>query len=240
MKEILKSKSHKRLLKDIERASEARDKKLERGRISLPSGEGILSIIVSHAPDYVSRISPEGQRKAFLEEAEKIREERAGDHDQILIRRRAVPIDMKLDFADERVTDIVLIGHGSLSSMWAEGGKNFDWRMAAKSTDRLKTGKIEQRMCGNLPSKKEVIDGQVKEILPHQYTVPLGTFAVTSLDNVIAATGKKIPDICPPDELFEPVFADNGSPIDLIRELNDKFMHEPTVIVPDERTTAGL
>ena len=174
----------------------------------MPSGLGKLAIIVSRVPDHNSTLTPREQHQAFLEEAERLKQERAEQHQDVVIRRIAVASDMKFDFGDPEVTDIILIGHGSISAMWTDGGRNFDWRMAARSARSLKQGKVEQRMCGNLPTKKFTNGlGGVIEELPHRYSVPLGTFAVSNLSNVTAAIGMKIPEVHPSDDLFQPVFS---------------------------------
>lgn len=231
--------SHNRLLKDIKKASDRREKQLQDGRLSLPSGAGMLAIIASNAPDFRSKLSPEQQMKAFMEEAEMLQAERTFQHQQVKIRRRAVVQDLRLDFADPEVTDIILTGHGSISALWAAGGKNFDWRIVSKATSYLKQGRIEQRMCGNFPSEKIQIDGETKETLPHKYSVPLGTFAVSRLSNVIAAPGMHIPDEYPPSDLFRPVFNDEVGAPEQIQALNERYGNLPTFDASKLTTAAG-
>jgi hypothetical protein len=147
----------------------------------------------------------------------------------------AVIGDMKIDFGDREVTDIILIGHGSISAMWADNGKHFDWQTAARAASYLKQGKLEQRMCGNLPYKKAESDipgaGHIEE-LPHKYSVPLGTFAVSELANLTAATGMSIPNVNPADELFRPVFpCSKASVPEQIQAFNEMYANLPTLIV---------
>ena len=230
------SRSHRRLLKDIDKAAEKRLHLLDEQKFSLPSGEGKLAIIVSRVPDYRTKnVSAEQQHKAFLEEAYRLQQQRLSDHQEVMIRPIAVVGDMKFDFGDPEVTDIIMIGHGCISSMWADGGRYFDWHDAAKATSFLKQGKIEQRMCGNLPSKKSKTNELgilATEELPHKYSVPLGTFAVRELVNVTAATGMSIPDVDPSDELFRPIFsATHISVPEQIQVFNETYANTLTHII---------
>lgn len=230
MSVIYEGRSHKRLLKDIQKASEKREHLLETGKTSLPSGLGKLAIIVSRAPDYHSKLSPKEQYAAFLEEAERLQQERSKDHQQVTLSPMAVISDIKVNFGDYDVTDIMLIGHGSIGCIWAEDGRYFDWRDAARAASFLKQGRIEQRMCGNLPSKKGKVGDIEVEELPHKYSVALGTFAVTNLENVVAAVGRKVPDVNPSDELFQPVYLNHGTTApEAISTLNQVYGEQPTV-----------
>ncbi len=221
--------SYQRTLKDIQKASRKRDKLLDAGKISLPSGAGKLAIIVSRVPDHSSKLTPREQHRAFLEEADTLLQARREDHQQIDIKRIAVVDDMKLVFGDPEVTDVALIGHGSLGCLWADGGRYFDWQAAAKAASYLKQGQIEQRMCGNLPSKIGKA-GEIKaEELPHKYTVALGTFAVTNLSNVLAAAGREVPEVDPPDDLFQPVYSGEGTVAENIEALNQAYGLQPTI-----------
>lgn len=153
------SRSERRLYRDIETASQRRQTLLDDGKLSLASGAGKLVIFVSSAPAFgAAHLEPREQHRAFLKEAYILKEIKASQHQEAVVRPKAVITDIKLDFADPEVTDITLIGHGCISSVWTEGGKNFDWRSASKATGYLKQGKIEQRMCGNLPANKVKLD----------------------------------------------------------------------------------
>ena len=217
MKEMLAKRSLPRTLKDVDKAALKREKLLETGELSLPSKVGKLSIVVSTAPDFKSRLTSEEQRYYFLEEAEIIKEQRAGQYGGIVIRPRAVSNDIKIEFADNEVSDIIFIGHGSIGAIWADGnGGKFDWRQVSKATTHLKQGKIEQRMCGNFPL---------------DYDVPLGTFAVESLRNIIAAPNIAVPDAHPPDSLFQEIFNDTDGVRYQINALNERYGSEPPVRV---------
>lgn len=224
MKEVFESRSHRKVHKDVAKAAHKREELLDKGKLSLPSGMGKLSIIVSCAPDFKSLVNPEDQRKYFLEEAERLRDERLPEHQRVTIRQRAIPSDIKFELIDDEVTDMIFIGHGSIGVIWTDGGAGkFDWRNVAKSTKHLKQGKIEQRMCGNFPL---------------EYNVPLGTFAVKSLSNVIAAPNVVVPDIHPNDNLFVPIYNETDEAIHQIDHLNDQYRGvTPTVTKPDSSVT---
>lgn len=220
MKEALKSRSQRKLNSQIIRAAERRECLLEAGRLSLESGLGQLVIIVSQAPSYkaITQYTPKQQWRHFMNEAERLAQERTDDHQDVLIRPKAVIGDMKLDFANPEVTDLILIGHGSIDSLWVDGSnKYFSWHQAAKTTTDLKQGKIEQRMCGNFPLG---------------YNVALGTFAVSRLTNVIAAPGTIVPDFNPSDELFQPVYgSDELDPTEQIAALNSAYAGKQPVVI---------
>lgn len=229
----IQSRSEKRTRRGIEIASKRRRSLLESDKLSLPSGAGRLAIIVSRAPVFgSSRFPPKEQHRAFLLEAEAIRQERLPLHQEVVVRPSADLANMKRDFADPEVTDIILVGHGCINAMWAEEKKSFDWEVASKATAYLKQGKIEQRMCGNLPSSKfELSGGQIIEELPHKYSVPVGTFAVSKLTNVIAAAGIVVPDVNPQAKLFAPVFNADGDAVEQIAAFNECFGNVPSLTV---------
>jgi hypothetical protein len=228
-----KSRSHDRLVRDTTKASERRQRLLDGGRLSLPSGAGKLAIIVSRFPDHNNEVlTPRKQYQAFLEEADRLKQQRSQNHQQVVVRPVAVAGDMKIDFGDPEVTDIILISHGTISFMRTDSGQYFDWRTAARAASYLKQGVIEQRMCGNLLSREKKTDKPgIKEELPHRYSVPLGTFAVSNLTHITAATGLKIPDVDPSDDLFRPVFSESHGAAEQIQALNEAYVDTPTVVI---------
>lgn len=232
MKELLKHRSHKRFEKYVSSAARDHQAKLENGKLSLLSGAGILKIIVSRTPDHRrSSGNPRQQHRVFLEEAEMLKEERDSQHALVQIQRIAHVGDMQLDFANPEISDIILIGHGSISALWGEARRNFDWRLAARAAKNLKQGKIEQRMCGDWPNKRP-FDAESPTHDPRDsYTVALGTFAVTNFTNVIAAAGKVIPDEHPAADLFEPVYEQNDNILGQIQALNDRHAGRKPQIV---------
>ncbi|MCA9333731.1 hypothetical protein KC963_01670 [Candidatus Saccharibacteria bacterium] len=223
MKEVPESRSLKRTHKKLAKAAAHREDLLAKGKLSLPSGEGILSIIVSGAPDHKTNLSPEAQHMHFMEEAERIKGDREPQHQEVRIRPRAVPLDIKMELADPEVTDVVMIGHGSIGALWADGrGGKFDWEQVARNTDYLKQGSFEQRMCGNFPLA---------------YNVPLGTFALSTLSKLTAAPNIVVPNIHPDDDLFVPVYNDVDGVRQQIHALNEKHSSVPPLVVGPHTTT---
>src|ERR1700757_1141177 len=100
------SRSRRRLESQLVKAADRHDRLLEEGQISLPSGLGRMVIIVSGAPNYKISYDPREQHRQMMREAERVREERGGQHQFVAIRPRAVIGEMKRDFADPEVTDI--------------------------------------------------------------------------------------------------------------------------------------
>jgi hypothetical protein len=192
-----------------------RDELLQRGKVSLPIGQGLLSIIVSGAKGtkYESDDLIARNYAARLSEAEQIASDRAGTYGDIVIRPRATQKVLINDFRNPEISDVILIGHGSISKIWldhnGEGSANdFSWLNVAHSVTALKAGKVEQRMCGHFANST--------------HSVPLGTFAVTQFSNVLAATGAMIdaPNGTPRDHLFVPVFNDQEPVLEQIQRLN--------------------
>ena len=208
MKEIIASRSLKRTQNHIAKASLRRQDLLDKQKLSLPSGDGVLSIIVSKSADQKATTIPEEQYKAFIEEAERLAHEREQSHQEVRIRPFAVPLDIKMELASPEVTDVIMIGHGSIGCLWTDGGGYLGWKEVAKATNYLKQGRIEQRMCGSFPL---------------QYNIPLGTFAVTSLSNVWAAPNLVVPDVNPADELFRPIYNDSDGVRKQIEALNEAY-----------------
>lgn len=209
MKEKSSSRSIQRAQKRVAKAVERREDLLDRGKLSLSSGQGVLSIIVSGAPDYKTKMTPEQQYSCFREEAERLSADRAKEHQAVRIIPRAFPMDIKMELANEEVTDITLIGHGSIGDFWVDGrNKHFGWGDISKAASHLKQGVFEQRTCGNFPLS---------------YNVPLGTFAVASLGNLRAAPNIIVPNNNPPENLFRPVFNDVDGLRQQIEALNQQY-----------------
>lgn len=222
--------SHRRLVSAIERQAVAREKKLAAGKLSLPSGEGILAIIVSNQPDSNSPTPDDRQRQAFHNEAERLQEQRRTAHQEVVIRRRAVARDIKFDLTDPEITDVIMIGHGSIGCLWTEKNGRLDWHMVAKATSALKQGKIEQRMCGGFRKQRAEYGATREERIYQNYSVPLGTFAVSNLGNLLAAPNVIVPDVNPPDALFKPVFADEQDVVAQIAALNEQHAAKPATV----------
>lgn len=197
----------------IEQTASERAALLDRDdpQVSLPSDLGKLAIVVSGAPGSVKLGYDKEEHEYLIDVAEGLAEEKASLHGGVEVRHRANLDELKAFFRDPEVSDITLIGHGSISRLWLDSGaKDFHWLDAARAATRLKAGTVEQRTCGHF--------GCV-------YTVPLGTFAVTQLSNVKAALGQIIPREGAADEsLFTPVLNDSDDVLKQIDELNSKYM----------------
>ncbi len=77
--------------------------------------------------------------------------------------------------ADRAVSDVVVLGHGTLPFVYMEnpgtsgGGIRFDWRDVSEATTHLKQGRFEQRTCGRTD---------------RSLNVPLGAFAMADTAQV--------------------------------------------------------
>ena len=228
MRERLESRSEKRLHKRLRRAVDQRQRQLEAGKFSAKSGEGKLSIIISSAVTPDTTYASKGREPWYFRlEAECLKEQRSSEHQEVLLRERGSADDVKTDLADPDVTDIIFVGNGTINALFLSGDKYFTWWDAARASTALKQGRVEQRMCGHFPPD-----------VP--YHVPLGTFAVSDLRNVTAATGMVIPDRDPADELFQPVFSSPEDPIGQIQDLNERFAGKPPAVIGDNRQLASI
>jgi len=220
MQELLeRTRSYRKTLHKIESAEQKRQELLRKGKLSLPSDEGKLVIVVSGRAANADAHSPQkikAQHDARLVEARQLADERRPLHKDVVIRERAVPADLRFDFADRTVSDIVMIGHGTLNSIWADDGGYFTWQDVAHRTDYLKQGVFEQRTCGHLPMEMGLC-------------VPLGTFAVADALDVRAALGEwvPLPDGSSRAHLFHPVYTDNETVVDQIVAINDTVPRVP-------------
>jgi len=219
MKELAQSRSAKRLRKQLVAAIEKRERLLQEP-FSLESELGKLVIVVSSAADLKSQTPPDKQYATFIDEAERLKAERGSRHAAVEIKPKAFPMDISFDLADRDVSDLIFIGHGSISNFWTDGQRrNYDWRDVSKGASHLKTGVIEQRICGHLP----------EEVKLH---VPLGTFALANLENLYAAPGKQLPDDQDPgDAVMERVYSNHIPLLDQIQHLNEALYAEPPEIV---------
>lgn len=167
------------------------ERKLAENDLSLPSKIGKLVIVVSNRTFKHSDYPIQMQRDAFHAEAEDIAERRMGQYGGIEIRREALAPGIALDLADKEVSDMVMIGHGAIDSLWLDSGGSLRWRTVAKYAKYLKQGGIEQRMCGHFNGFD---------------AVPMGTFALSDQRNLVASVGAEIDDINPDESLFRRVY----------------------------------
>lgn len=215
------SRSYRRLQKNLVKAAANRERKLELGKLSLESSEGKLVIVVSsHAPfpDRLDHKKTKEDHEARLAEAEKISRERSGQYGGIVIRPKAYIPDIQIDFMDREVSDICMIGHGSINGFMTDSeGEYFTWQHAARTASRLKQGKIEQRTCARFPSELSC-------------PVAVGTFAVANIENVYAAVGEIVPlpeEGVSREHLFRPVYNGQEHVLDQIQHLNNQHHRQP-------------
>lgn len=112
---------------------------------------------------------------------------------------------------DEAISDVVLIGHGSLSSIYLDSGELYDWQDVSRATTHLKKGVFMQRFCGNNLRTT---------------SIPLGLFSVSSHSNVIAPLDRSFdPDDDPSDEYLLQRITD--TPIDSYVDAKQRFPINP-------------
>jgi len=205
--------------KNLSKANKKRAEMLADRMFSVESGMGRLAIVVSDRADHFNAVQRSNnlgisyseylrmQIRGFEAESERIKAERGSQH-ELVARLYATDTNFSNIFSNPLYSDVVLIGHGSISSIWTRGEKkNFDWQNVSKMATHLKRGVVEQRMCGAFP----LADGM---------NVPLGTFAVSQLSNLRAATGMYIADDDPGDAVFTPVYNDREGLMYQIQNLN--------------------
>jgi hypothetical protein len=150
--------------------------------LSIPSEIGKLAIFCA-LPEGSNKIS-EGkysyskEARIYRNEAMRIAEmtEQRGTSTTIIF--KPTISDFAEVLTDPAYSDIVTVGDGSLSEFYLhdEPGK-IAWNDIADLADHLKTGVFEQRQCG---------------VFSRELNVPLGTFCVEDVDNVLAAAGSYI------------------------------------------------
>lgn len=201
--------SERRFEKDLAKAVGLHADKLANKKLSLPSGLGKLVIIVSNAPDNRDNISLADQKKAFNDEADRLAEEHRNSHQEVQVKRIANAQDLRMDLTDREVTDLTLIGHGSIGDFWMDDGGHFGWQDVSESAKYLKQGKIFQRVCGHYALKT---------------SVATGTFGVSDQRNVLAPVGLKIPDVNPDESLFVPVYQQASNTVaDILKLTNEGY-----------------
>lgn len=121
------------------------------------------------------------QTAYFLQEAKEIQASLRAERREAEITELGSGV-FKNVMQDREISDIVVIGHGTLSTVSNKpsrraysGNSSIDWYDLAQLTTHLKLGSFTQRMCG-----------QSKRAL----SVPFGLFAVSDHSHVIAAVGQ--------------------------------------------------
>ena len=152
------------------------------GDFSLPEKLGTTAIICSMLDDskedqllgmhsiHKSRKELKLFRNEALALADRI--SRMGELAEVVINASAN--DFKTILRDPTYSSIQVIGHGNLAALFIKGEKDqdyFDWNDVSRETDHLKQGVFTQRTCGNIV---------------RNYSVPLGTFAMSDHSRIIA------------------------------------------------------
>jgi len=168
----------------FEKAMATWDRLHNAGSYSVPRDIGVTAIVCAYGTDVYAG-NPEKVKKWVRDDTRTFRNEALAITDRLnALGRETLTIfdadsgDMTSVLQDPHVSDIHIIGHGNLSSMYiayGDEGNTYDWQDAQLDADHLKTGLIIQRFCGlarrNLP-------------------VPFGSFIAADHRNVIAPVGK--------------------------------------------------
>jgi hypothetical protein len=148
---------------------------------SVPTDVGKLAILCSYAPprafgaNVQARLQHRRNVAIFKREALALTETAQSTGKTVQTFFDASTEDMTAVLVDHSVSDVVVIGHGNLSSVsLGKGSEDYDWEDVAETVDHLKTGVFTQRVCG---------------VYARDLNVPLGTFAVNDMSNVIAPLG---------------------------------------------------
>lgn len=151
----------------------------EAKRFSLAPDIGYTAIVYSHSAKIETEDESgymEEEYPAFAEEARAISEQISAQNGKPFIIRGVDPVSFEEGVLSQRnVANLVIIGHGTFSSVYCDDGNEITWGEVADMTTHLKTGYIEQRFCGGFRQS---------------LSVPFGLFAVSAARNVFAAPGK--------------------------------------------------
>ena len=194
VRERQRAKRDRHFMNVLERYHQQRSDFLARGKVSVPSAEGTHSVLVSTRPDWGSKYSPDEQMQIFIEEGEMVQErlQRTGQYGEVVLRRAINDIELGMAIRDPEVSDLTLIGHGSISDIWVNPDHTYDWQDVARASRHLKLGTVTQRTCGNAYKRR----------------VPWATFLMKDMRNYYAALGRRVPEKDPDDDLFMPVFTE--------------------------------
>jgi hypothetical protein len=146
---------------------------------SVPSSMGSLAVICSFATDVFRESSDRSKKQGikdiriFRKEALRLAELAHASGKTAFTILNAKPSDVKEVLQDPTVSDVCIIGHGTLSSVYLDEDSTdrYTWYNVAQDADHLKTGVFMQRCCG---------------LASFNFPVPLGAFAVMDHRNVIA------------------------------------------------------
>lgn len=154
---------------------------------SVPSHIGKVAILCSYVPPVDptprQKKSHHKEIRLFRKEAFALAERYSiwGKESEVIL--NVTDLDVTEVMRDPSFSDIVTIGHGSLSTLSVRSSRpldsgyrsiSIDWEDIAHNSNHLKTGCFTQRQCGTYDAD-----------LP----TPLGTFAMTDHRNVFACVG---------------------------------------------------
>jgi hypothetical protein len=148
------------------------------GDFSVPQDMGTVAILCP----YVERPGREELDRfpALQKEALEIADLLQNRDTEVTVGLGAQSADFKAALCDPTISDMVLIGHGCLSSVEVDNPATeyrLDWLDLAKMSDHLKTGRFVQRICGGLP---------------RSFNAPLGLMVMRTHNRVEAPVGKQI------------------------------------------------
>ena len=206
--------------KSVDKYCVKRGSLLDKGRFSLAPEMGELAIVVSQATIDHPTLSPESQRRIFMDEAEFLKEEyeRSGKFGgaAIYIANRST---MRFLLRSPEESSITAIGHGNANYIMLDQGDIFDWTDFADASlsrrGHLKQGPLTQRTCCHIP--------------PSGLAVPLFTFSAKDQREIYGPIGEAIPDEHPNDELFERhMYEKSSNNVDDIRRVVERYHRNKT------------
>lgn len=163
------------------RALDKWDALKESDYLSVPKGLGQIAIFCSYA---VIDIVHDKLYKRGKKDVANFRNEAFAIADRLKAQEYCAQVILNAslgDFAsvlkDPKVSDIITIGHGDLSTLLIGNNEELsevDWLDVSNFSDHLKTGQFVQRQCGNFT---------------RDLSVPLGLFSVSDHSNIIAPSG---------------------------------------------------
>lgn len=113
--------------------------------------------------------------------------------------------------ANSDVASVVIIGHGTFSSVFTDQGDSIEWSDVSRMSTHLKRGYIEQRFCGKYRFR---------------LSVPFGLFAARSARNILAAKGKRFcPETHPQHEARIMPITTRDMPT--YQQIRDEFPYQP-------------